>query len=106
MDRVVWGWKHHSIIEYLQRDEDDEDGIPWQIPKVTVEWNSVQWGNEEQPYSAVQDEEAIELYEEHVRFMVLAEHELAGEPPDVFDSHLNLEQINKVLRSSSPDSLR
>ena len=46
--------------------------------------------------NCVQDEDAIALYEEHVRFMVLAEHELAGEPPDVFDSHLNLEQINKV----------
>ena len=45
----------------------------------------------------MQDAEAIEQYEEHVRFMILAEHELSGEPPDVFDSHLNLEQINKVL---------
>ena len=45
---------------------------------------------------------AATLCEEHVRFMVLAEHELceltprAGEA-ETFDSHLNLEQINKAL---------
>ena len=33
--------------------------------------------------------------------MILAEHELSEEPPDVFDSHLNLEQINKVTLSGS-----
>ena len=48
----------------------------------------------------MQDQEAIEQYEEHVRFMILAEHELSEEPPDVFDSHLNLEQINKVPLST------
>ena len=40
------------------------------------------------------------MYEEHVRFMLLAEHELSGAPQgprtNVFNSHLNLEQINKV----------
>lgn len=40
---------------------------------------------------------AVALYEEHVRFMILAEHELSGHRGDSFNSHLNLEQINKVL---------
>lgn len=44
----------------------------------------------------MQDASAIVLYEEHVRFMILTEHELSGLPMDVFNSHLNLEQINKV----------
>ena len=45
---------------------------------------------------------AASLIEEHVRFMLLAEHELceltpqAGEA-ETFDSHLNLEQVNKAL---------
>ena len=38
------------------------------------------------------------MYEEHVRFMILAEHELSGHSGDNFNSHLNLEQINKVSR--------
>ena len=52
----------------------------------------------------IEDAWAAALYEEHVRFMVLAEHELcelrpqAGEA-ETFDSHLNLEQINKSLIS-------
>lgn len=44
----------------------------------------------------VQDARAIIMYEEHVRFMILAEHELSGYSGDNFNSHLNLEQINKV----------
>jgi len=48
----------------------------------------------------VQGSEAIGLYEEHVRFMLLTEHELSGAPrapnTNEFNSHLNLEQINKV----------
>ena len=48
----------------------------------------------------MQGPEAIGLYEEHVRFMLLAEHELSGAPRDSrtneFNSHLNLEQINKA----------
>lgn len=36
------------------------------------------------------------MYEEHVRFMILAEHELSGHDGDSFNSHLNMEQINKV----------
>ena len=52
----------------------------------------------------IEDAWAASLYEEHVRFMILAEHELcelqpqAGEA-ETFDSHLNLEQINKSLIS-------
>lgn len=45
------------------------------------------------------------MYEEHVRFMILAEHELAGHTGDNFNSHLNLEQINKVLPSPSIASI-
>ncbi len=42
------------------------------------------------------------MYEEHIRFMILAEHELCEETTaaadqEAFNSHLNLEQINKVL---------
>ena len=41
------------------------------------------------------------MFEEHVRFMVLAGHELCEEgqaaaDQDAFDAHLNMEQINKV----------
>ena len=44
----------------------------------------------------IQDASAIVMFEEHVRFMILCEHELSGLPMDVYNSHLNLEQINKV----------
>jgi hypothetical protein len=45
------------------------------------------------------------MYEEHIRFMILAEHELCEETvaaadQEAFNSHLNLEQINKVWCSS------
>ena len=41
------------------------------------------------------------MYEEHTRFMIMAEHELSEETTaaadqEAFNSHLNLEQINKV----------
>ena len=45
----------------------------------------------------MQDARAVTMYEEHVRFMILAEHELSGHSGDSFNSHLNLEQINKVI---------
>lgn len=50
----------------------------------------------------LQGPEAVRMYEEHVRFMILAEHELCEETSaaadqEAFNSHLNLEQINKVL---------
>ena len=38
------------------------------------------------------------MFEEHVRFMILCEHELSSLSMDVYNSHLNLEQINKVGR--------
>ena len=46
------------------------------------------------------------IYEEHIRFMIMAEHELSEETTaaadqEAFNSHLNLEQINKVSRVSS-----
>ena len=44
---------------------------------------------------------AIVLFEEHVRFMILCEHELSSLSMDVFNSHLNLEQINKVGLTSN-----
>lgn len=48
-----------------------------------------------------QGPDAIKMYEEHIRFMILAEHELCEETTaaadqEAFNSHLNLEQINKV----------
>ncbi|KAK9845825.1 hypothetical protein WJX81_003544 [Elliptochloris bilobata] len=48
------------------------------------------------------DAAAIAMVEEHVRFMILAEHELCeqtvvGADQEAFNSHLNLEQINKAL---------
>lgn len=46
--------------------------------------------------NTLQEASAVVLYEEHVRFMILCEHELSGLSMDVFNSHLNLEQINKV----------
>ena len=49
------------------------------------------------------------MYEEHTRFMIMAEHELSEETTaaadqEAFNSHLNLEQINKVsvLLTSQP----
>ncbi len=49
----------------------------------------------------MQGPDAIKMYEEHIRFMILAEHELCEETTaaadqEAFNSHLNLEQINKV----------
>lgn len=49
----------------------------------------------------LQGPDAIKMYEEHIRFMILAEHELCEETTaaadqEAFNSHLNLEQINKV----------
>ncbi len=46
------------------------------------------------------------MYEEHIRFMIMAEHELSEETTaaadqEAFNSHLNLEQINKVSRMSA-----
>jgi len=43
----------------------------------------------------------MRMYEEHIRFMILAEHELcelttAAADQEAFNSHLNLEQINKA----------
>jgi len=58
-----------------------------------------------------QDLPAIAMCEEHVRFMILAEHELCehavvGADQEAFNSHLNLEQINKVCAMwSCPASL-
>ena len=52
-----------------------------------------------------QDASAIVLYEEHVRFMILAEHELSGYAGDNFNSHLNLEQINKARFQAYEDLL-
>jgi len=54
----------------------------------------------------LQGPEAIVMYEEHIRFMIMAEHELSEETTaaadqEAFNSHLNLEQINKVNRSQS-----
>lgn len=41
------------------------------------------------------------MFEEHIRFMAMAEHELSEETTaaadqEAFNSHLNIEQINKV----------
>ena len=51
------------------------------------------------------------MYEEHTRFMIMAEHELSEETTaaadqEAFNSHLNLEQINKVsiLLISQPEA--
>ena len=59
--------------------------------------------------SAVQGPEAIAMFEEHIRFMAMAEHELSEETTaaadqEAFNSHLNVEQINKV--SSAPTQQR
>ena len=48
-----------------------------------------------------QGPEVIAMYEEHTRFMIMAEHKLsiettAAADQEAFNSHLNLEQINKV----------
>ncbi|KAH7619748.1 putative SAC3 family protein B [Nannochloris sp. 'desiccata'] len=52
----------------------------------------------------ISDEFAINIFEEIVRFHVLCEHELCGEDQSVtdmegFNSHLNMEQMNKALIS-------
>jgi hypothetical protein len=52
----------------------------------------------------IDDGFAIDIFEEIVRFHVLCEHELSGEDQSVtnmegFNSHLNLEQMNKALIS-------
>ena len=49
------------------------------------------------------------MFEEHIRFMAMAEHELSEETTaaadqEAFNSHLNVEQINKV--SSAPTQQR
>ncbi|KAL6782202.1 hypothetical protein ACKKBF_B39440 [Auxenochlorella protothecoides x Auxenochlorella symbiontica] len=54
----------------------------------------------------ITDEFAIAVYEEVVRFHVMCEHELCGEDQSVtemegFNSHLNIEQMNKALISLS-----
>ena len=54
----------------------------------------------------IDDEFGIRIFEEIVRFHVLCEHELCGEDQSVtnmegFNSHLNLEQMNKALISLS-----
>ena len=52
----------------------------------------------------ITDQFAINIFEEIVRFHVLCEHELCGEDQSVtdmegFNSHLNMEQMNKALIS-------
>lgn len=52
----------------------------------------------------ITDQFAIRIFEEIVRFHVLCEHELCGEDQSVtdmegFNSHLNMEQMNKALIS-------
>ncbi|KDD73956.1 SAC3/GANP/Nin1/mts3/eIF-3 p25 family protein, partial [Helicosporidium sp. ATCC 50920] len=54
----------------------------------------------------IDDEFAVTVYEEIVRFHIMCEHELAGEDQSVtemegFNSHLNIEQMNKSLISLS-----
>lgn len=53
----------------------------------------------------LQGADAIAMYQEQIRFLVLAEHELCEEAApaadqEAFNSHLNLEQINKVCPAS------
>lgn len=48
-----------------------------------------------------QDAEAMAMYEKHVRFMIMGEHELCqsvatAQNPQGHNSHLNIEQMNKV----------
>lgn len=50
---------------------------------------------------------AIGMYEEHVRYHVLCDHELCEEganvaDPDGFSPHLNMEQLNKVGMTYPP----
>ncbi len=50
------------------------------------------------------------MFEEHIRFMAMAEHELSEETTaaadqEAFNSHLNIEQINKVSSAIAINAL-
>lgn len=54
----------------------------------------------------LQDEFACEMFEEIIRYHILCEHELCGSEATVsdhegFSSHLNVEQMNKVISFKS-----
>ncbi len=54
-----------------------------------------------------QDEFAMHMYEEHVRYHLICDHELCeneatAADPEGFHPGLNMEQLNKVWLDSSP----
>ena len=49
MNRVVLGIQHHQLIETMVLDK--KTGLPWQVPKVTIEYKRVVYGEELQEYT-------------------------------------------------------
>ena len=51
LNRITYGVQYNSVVERLI--EDSEDLIPWQVPKVTLEYKRIDYVSKSQPYSLI-----------------------------------------------------